>query len=399
MFGTFWKNRAKGENGQGMRAIGLMSGTSMDGVDVALIETDGEHIDTLGPSSVYDYSSDEQTRLRQVVADAGSLTDRQSRPAKLAEAEKRITQIHCEAVEAFLQDHDIRRETVDIVGFHGQTVLHRPEDALTVQLGDGALMAESLGIDVAYDFRAADMEAGGQGAPLVPVYHQALAGLVDLPLPAVIINLGGVANVSFIGEDGSLLAFDTGPGNAMIDDWVYKYSGKRRDENGILAANGRTDPRRLETLLGDPYFLRRPPKSLDRNAFPLSVLEGLSLADGAATLTAFTVASLICGLAHLPAAPQVFVLSGGGTRNATLVANIRKLVPGRVEIAEDVGWNADAIEAQAFAFMAVRAIKGLPITYPGTTGVTAPTPGGVVVTAQSLLPPADRSLGGPAHQR
>jgi anhydro-N-acetylmuramic acid kinase len=375
-----------------------MSGTSMDGVDVALIETDGEHIETLGPSSIYDYSSDERAALHQAVADAESLTDRYARPSSLAEAERLVTEIHCEAVEAFLQDHDIPRETIDMVGFHGQTVLHRPEDALTVQLGDGALMAETLGIDVAYDFRAADMEAGGQGAPLVPVYHQALAGLVDLPLPAVIINLGGVANVSFIGKDGTLLAFDTGPGNAMIDDWVYKHSRKRRDENGILAANGRADPRRLETLLGDPYFLRRPPKSVDRNAFPLSVVDGLSLADGAATLTAFTVASLICGLAHLPATPQIFVLSGGGTRNATLVANIRKLVPGRVEIADDVGWNADAIEAQAFAYLAVRALNGLPISFPGTTGVAAPTPGGVIAPAQSMLPPADRSLGGPAHQ-
>ena len=194
----------------------------------------------------------------------------------------------------------------------------------------------------------------------------------------MIVNIGGVANVTFIGEDGTLLAFDTGPGNALLDDWMMQRLGEARDENGQLAAQGQTDGRRLEALLAHPFFLRKPPKSLDRNAFPLDVLDGLSPEDGAATLTAFTAASLICGVAHFPASPKIFVLSGGGTRNASLVGALRKLLPGRIELADDLGWDAGAIEAQAFAFMAVRSLRGLPISFPGTTGVPRPVTGGVL---------------------
>ena len=361
-----------------MRAIGLMSGTSMDGVDVALIETDGERIVSFGPAGIYEYRDEERAVLRQAVADAAGLSDRDARPGALAEAEALITNVHAQAVEAFMGDFGLGREDVDVVGFHGQTVLHRPKAGLTVQLGDGPLLSDMLNLDVVYDFRAADMAAGGQGAPFVPVYHRALVEASELARPAVAINLGGVANVTFIGRDDDLLAFDTGPGNAMIDDWMFRQTGAARDENGEAAARGQADGRRLEALLADRYFLQKPPKSLDRNAFSSSIVEGLSLEDGAATLTAFTVASLICGLAHLPATPAIFVLCGGGTRNATLVGSLRKLLPGRVELADDIGWNAEAIEAQAFAYMAVRTLKGLPISFPGTTGVPAPMPGGVV---------------------
>jgi anhydro-N-acetylmuramic acid kinase len=372
-----------------------MSGTSMDGVDVALIETDGERIVSFGPAGIYEYRDEERAVLRQAVADAADLSDRDARPGTLAEAEALITNVHAQAVEAFMGDFGLGREDVDVVGFHGQTVLHRPKAGLTVQLGDGPLLSEMLNLDVVYDFRAADMAAGGQGAPFVPVYHRALVEASDLARPAVAINLGGVANVTFIGRDDELLAFDTGPGNAMIDDWMFRQTGAARDENGEAAARGQTDGRRLEALLADRYFLQKPPKSLDRNAFSSSIVEGLSLEDGAATLTAFTVASLICGLAHLPATPAIFVLCGGGTRNATLVGSLRKLLPGRVELADDIGWNADAIEAQAFAYMAVRTLKGLPISFSGTTGVPAPMPGGVVARCADTreVEPANGSQG------
>ncbi|WP_088343550.1 MULTISPECIES: anhydro-N-acetylmuramic acid kinase [Rhodomicrobium] len=360
-----------------MKAIGMMSGTSMDGVDVALIETDGETIIAFGPTGGRDFSEDERTVLREAVAQAERLTDREARPGILARAEQLVTEIHADAVEALLADHGIARESIDVVGFHGQTVLHRPETGLTVQLGDGQMLADFIGLPVVYDFRASDMAAGGEGAPFVPVYHRALAEAADLPRPAVIVNIGGVANVTFIGEDNALLAFDTGPGNALIDDWMLREMGEPRDENGQLAAMGLTDGRRLEAMLADPFFLRKPPKSLDRNEFSLSVVDGLSPADGAATLTAFTAASLICGIAHFPAAPKIFVLSGGGTRNATLVGALRKLLPGRIALAGDFGWDAGALEAQAFAFMAVRSQLGLPISFPGTTGVAQPMTGGV----------------------
>jgi anhydro-N-acetylmuramic acid kinase len=367
-----------------MKAIGLMSGTSMDGVDVALIETDGERIQWIGPDSLYPYDDEEREILRNAVRDSASLKERGERPVFLSGAETIVTEIHAQAVEHFIADHGLRRHEIHIVGFHGQTVLHRPQDQLTVQLGDGEALADLLGINVVYDFRSADVEAGGQGAPLVPIYHRAMADRAGLPRPAVIVNLGGVANVTFIGEDGTLLAFDTGPGNAMIDDWVRRHTGKPRDENGALAARGRTDARRLEALLGDPYFLRKPPKSLDRNNFPTDVIEGLSLEDGAATLTAFSVASLICSLAHFPASPKIFVLCGGGVHNATLIGNIRKLVPGRIETADALGWRGDAIEAQAFAYLAVRSIRGMPITFPGTTGAPRPMSGGLLAPASTL---------------
>lgn len=366
-----------------MKAIGLMSGTSMDGVDVALVETDGERIQKIGPDGFYPYDEEEREILRNAVRDAAAIKDRGERPVFLSGAETVVTEIHAQAVENFLADHGLRRRDIEIVGFHGQTVLHRPEARLTVQLGDGSALADLLGLNVVYDFRSNDVEAGGQGAPLVPIYHRALVERAGLPRPAVIVNLGGVANVTYIGEDGTLLAFDTGPGNAMIDDWVRKHTGASRDEGGRLAAKGHTDSRRLEKLLGNPYFLRKPPKSIDRNEFSPDILNGLSIEDGAATLTAFTVASLIFSLAHFPATPKIFVLSGGGVHNATLVSNIRKLVPGRVEIANELGWNADAIEAQAFAYLAVRSLKKLPITYPGTTGAPSPLTGGHLVLSHA----------------
>lgn len=366
-----------------MKAIGLMSGTSMDGVDIALIETDGERIVAFGPAGGRDYTGEERAFLREAMEAAAQLSDRTGRTGILAKAEQLITEIHADAVDDFLIANALPRDEVGVVGFHGQTVLHRPEAGLTVQLGDGQLLANLTGMDVVYDFRADDMAEGGEGAPLVPVYHRALAELAGLPRPAVIVNIGGVANVTFIGEDGALLAFDTGPGNALLDDWMMLRLGEARDENGQLAARGQTDGRRLEAMLAHPYFLRKPPKSLDRNAFPLAVMEGLLPEDGAATLTAFTAASLICGAAHFPAAPKIFVLSGGGTRNASLVGALRKLLPGRIELAGDLGWDAGAIEAQAFAFMAVRNLRGLPISFPGTTGVPRPMTGGI------LAQPAD----------
>jgi len=361
-----------------MKAIGLMSGTSMDGVDIALLETDGERITAFGPSGGRDYSGEERAFLREAVEAAAHLTDRADRSGILARAEQLITEIHADAIEDFLIEQKLPRDEVRVVGFHGQTVLHRPEDGLTVQLGDGQLLADLTGMDVVYDFRADDMAEGGEGAPLAPVYHRALAEIAELPRPAVIMNIGGVANVTFIGEDGALLAFDTGPGNALLDDWMMLRTGQARDENGQLAAQGQTDGRRLEAMLGHPYFMRKPPKSLDRNAFALSVMDGLSPEDVAATLTAFTAASIICGAAHFPATPKIFVLSGGGTRNASLVGTLRKLLPGRIELADDLGWDAGAMEAQAFAFMAVRALRGLPNSFPGTTGVAQPMTGGIL---------------------
>jgi anhydro-N-acetylmuramic acid kinase len=361
-----------------MKAIGMMSGTSMDGIDVALLDTDGEHVVELGPVASRPYARAERDLLRGALAEAVYLRDRDARPSILTEAEDLVTERHAEAVNTFLRENALRPEDIDIVGFHGQTVLHRPEERLTVQLGDGQRLADLTGIKVAYDFRANDVSRGGQGAPFVPVYHRALARASELTLPAAIVNIGGVANVTWIGADGDLVAFDTGPGNALIDDWVRQTTGESYDEGGALAAEGKADSKRLEKLLRDPYFLRKPPKSLDRNAFSLDAMAGLSPADGAATLTGFTAASLVMSIAHFPAPPHVYVVVGGGAHNATLMAALRSLLPGRLLGADELGWSADSIEAEAFAFLAVRSMLDLPLSFPGTTGVPEPVTGGLL---------------------
>lgn len=358
----------------------------MDGVDAALIETDGERIETFGPFIMRPYSDAERELLLGALEDAGDMVSRDARPGILGEAERLITKAHIQAVETLMHDHCLAASDVGVIGFHGQTVLHRPEAGLTVQLGNGPELAEATGIDVVYDFRAADMEAGGQGAPFVPAYHYALAQHAGLPLPAVIINLGGIANATYIGTNGELIAFDTGPGNALIDDWLMETKGLPYDENGALAAQGHTDQPRLEKMLSDPYFLSKPPKSLDRRDFSLDVVRSLSPEDGAATLTAFTAGGLVCSMAHFPQTPEIFVLCGGGTHNDTLVKALEALLNGRVELADALGWNADVTEAQAFAYLAVRSLQGLPLSFPGTTGVPEPRQGGILAQAPALQP-------------
>jgi anhydro-N-acetylmuramic acid kinase len=362
-----------------LRAIGLMSGTSMDGVDVALLETDGESISGFGPSSCRPYEEGERTLLRAALAAAVSLTDRVSRPGVLAEAEALTTRAHAEAVEGFLADHGIDRATIDVVGFHGQTVLHRPAQRLTVQIGDGPGLARRLGLRVVYDLRAADVAAGGQGAPLVPVYHQALARTLDRPHPIAVLNVGGVANVTWV--DGSdPVACDTGPGNALIDDFMRARTGQPLDRDGDAAGRGEVDAAFVARVLAHPFFAQPAPKSLDRNDFALGHigLPELSVADGAATLSRLTAASVAQVVRHLPMVPHSWIVGGGGARNPTLMRMLAaRLEPATVETADAVGWSADALEAQAFAFMAVRSLRGLPITFPGTTGVSQPMQGGV----------------------
>jgi anhydro-N-acetylmuramic acid kinase len=357
-----------------------MSGTSLDGVDIAAVTTDGERIVALGPRGYRPYAEAERALLRQALSDAAELSDRTARPGALAAAEQLVTQAHGEAIAGFLKEHRIG---ADIIGFHGQTVLHRPERRLTVQIGGGDTLARLTGIPVAYDFRAADVAAGGQGAPLVPVYHRALAADLDRPGPLMIVNIGGVANVTWLGGAGTddPIACDTGPGNALIDDFVRSRTGAAFDAGGEAAAGGRIDQGWLVRALADPFFAAPPPKSLDRNHFIRSVhgLDELSLADGAATVTAFTAAAIARIVPHLPQPPKSVIVAGGGARNRTLMRMLgERLAPATVEIAEAVGWSADALEAQAFAFLAARRLRGLPITFPGTTGVAHAMTGGVI---------------------
>ncbi|KAF0116374.1 MAG: anhydro-N-acetylmuramic acid kinase [Rhodospirillaceae bacterium] len=365
-----------------LRAIGLMSGTSLDGVDAALVVTDGRAdargVLTCGPALTLAYDDSLRNRLRAVLSGA----------APVLPMEQELTLWHARAVEHLLARAGLDRTAIDVIGFHGQTVLHRPDLRLTWQIGDGATLARRTGITVVNDFRTADIDHGGQGAPLVPIYHTALARTLPEG-PLVVLNVGGVGNVTWIdrpdadgGQDSEgapLLAFDTGPGNALIDDWVFRHTGAPCDRDGEKAQAGRIDAATLAALERDPYFDRPPPKSLDRNDFSLerAGIESLSVADGAATLTAFTACAVARAVPHFPKRPVRWLVCGGGRRNPALMAALRQHLAAPVDAVERVGWDGDALEAQAFAFLAVRSLYGLPLTFPGTTGAPRALTGGV----------------------
>lgn len=362
-----------------MRAIGLMSGTSMDGVDVALLDTDGETIAGFGPTGYRAYTDNERAIIREALKEGARLSAKAERTPALAKAEDLVTRAHAEAVERFMADNGLSRAEIEVIGFHGQTVLHRPDLKLTVQIGDGHALRQRLGIPVVYDLRAADIAAGGQGAPLVPVFHKALATRAGLAAPLAIVNVGGVANVTFIGRDGELVAFDTGPGNALIDDWMRERTGKPMDDGGAMAAAGRADEALLAWFLVHPFFAKSPPKSLDRNAFAHRIVGNVATADGAATLTAFTARSIARAADFTRERPGIWIVTGGGARNGELLRLLAHHARAEVRTGEDVGWSSDFLEAQAFAFLAARSMRGLPLTFPSTTGVSTPTTGGVVL--------------------
>lgn len=367
--------------GKLQRALGLMSGTSMDGIDVALIDTDGDRELRRGPAASFPYQAETKVKLRAAILEAKRLSERDSRPGILAEVERELTDLNANAVESFLRANGLETGQVDLIGYHGQTVLHDVARGLTVQLGDGGGLAARLGVDVVYDLRAADVAAGGQGAPLVPVYHRALAEAAP-ELPVAFLNIGGVANVTWIGRDGRMLAFDTGPGNALIDDWVLLHTGAAHDVDGALAARGHCNEDALQELLTNNYFGKTPPKSLDRNSFSPAAVSALSLEDGAATLTAFTAAGIGKSREHMPEEPRLWIVCGGGRKNRTLMSMIAANVSNAVVPAEALGLDGDFIEAQAWAYLAVRSALKLPITFPETTGAPEPMTGGVLLEAR-----------------
>jgi anhydro-N-acetylmuramic acid kinase len=353
-----------------------MSGTSLDGIDVALLTTDGETVTSRGPSMTVTYDEMQRNLLRRALLDAEAMTDRSSRPGLLGHVEKETTIWHRDAVKSFAMKFGLDLKNIDVVGFHGQTVVHRPEQAMTVQLGLGQMLAQELGVPVVFDMRANDMLHGGQGAPLVPVYHRALAA-ASPQRPVALINIGGVANVTWIGHDQELLAFDTGPGNALIDDWMKFHTGTSRDEGGAFGLVGSIDEAAVAQFLGDGFFESKSAKSLDRNTFSGVKLDGLSLADGAATLVAVTTRSIALSQNMMPEAPALWIICGGGRHNRAIMRGLEQLLE-NVQKAESFDLDGDAIEAEAWAFLAVRSLRGLPLTYPGTTGVREPVTGGVL---------------------
>jgi anhydro-N-acetylmuramic acid kinase len=363
-----------------MTAIGLMSGTSLDGIDIALIETDGERVGAFGPTDYRPYTDHERSLLREALAEAVNLSQRDARPGVIGEAERAVTIAHADAVTSFVEQNGIRREDIDIVGFHGQTILHRPAQRLTVQIGDAAVLAQAIRVPVMHDFRAADVAAGGQGAPFAPAYHRALAQSLGRDGPICVVNIGGVSNITYIDGADTLIACDTGPGNALLDDFMLRVKGEPFDCAGGLAAQGRPDADWIARALEHPFFALPPPKSLDRNDFASLVLHDMMPADGAATLTAFTAAAIARIIPLLPKVPGRWIVAGGGARNPVMLEMLReKVSPATVEPADALGWSIDAMEAQAFGYLAARGLKGLPLSYPATTGVPVPMTGGVIV--------------------
>lgn len=363
-----------------MRAIGLMSGTSMDGIDVAMIETDGLNIVRRGPSLELPYDGAFRRKLAQALEDAKSIVKREERPGNLAAVEAELTERHANAVRQFLAGNEIDAASITAIGFHGQTVLHRPERSLTVQIGDGQKLADLTGIPVVYDLRANDMAHGGQGAPLVPVYHQALAEGVEGEVAFV--NIGGISNVTFVGAGHNPVAFDCGPGNALIDQWVQQNAGIPFDDGGRIASEGAVNEEMAARCLAMPFFAKRPPKSLDRNDFSPNLVSGLELSDGARTLAAITARSIFASADHAPEKPNTWIICGGGRKNRIIVnhlAFIAEKKNQRVILAEEAGFDGGSMEAEAWAYLAVRSLKGLPITFPQTTGVKVPVTGGVLV--------------------
>lgn len=358
-------------NSQIFRAIGMISGTSIDGIDTALIETDG--LSYVKPLAFMPYTYDAAFRAK-IRACFGNKPTASYPESKAFEQE--LTKLHCDVLAQFIEQSGIDGRTIDLIGFHGQTIWHDPAAHETIQLGDGQMLANRSGIAVINDFRSADVKAGGHGAPLVPLYHRALAA--NLTSPVAIINIGGVSNITWIGgtTDDALLAFDMGPGNALIDDWILRHSGQPYDAHGLIAASGKVDHTFVENFLGDNFFNSPPPKSLDRDRFQNLIPQTSDLADGAATLTMVTVRSIIAGLRLLPQPPLAIYLTGGGRLNLTLMRWLEEISGIPVKSVDDLGWSGDGLEAEAFAYLAIRSKLGLPLSLPGTTGVPTPMHGG-----------------------
>ena len=363
-------------------SIGLMSGTSMDGIDLAAMTTDGVSTVNRGPSAFEPYDASFRRLIEAALETAKGIKERAQRPGELAALEREITMRHAQAVRRFLQDHP--GLAPDVIGFHGQTVLHRPERALTVQLGDGALLAAETGFPVVWDMRANDMVHGGQGAPLVPAYHAALAAMLPQDLkrfPVCFVNIGGISNVTWVPEEGDPVAFDSGPGNALIDQWVSARGGIPYDAGGMIASEGGVARAVVERYLENPFFGRPAPKSLDRSDFTLELAESLDLADGARTLAAVSAEGILQAARIMPRRPSLWIVCGGGRKNPLIVGDLKEGAAGDgadVALAEDAGFDGDAMEAEAWAYLAVRALEGLPLTFPTTTGCREPVSGGVL---------------------
>lgn len=364
-------------------ALGLMSGTSLDGVDAAFLETDGEQIFRLGPSLCLEYSLSDKALLLEATQAALRWQFNGARPDSFKAAETILHKCHVQAVKMLCEDHKEWADSLAMIGFHGQTVLHHPPkgefNGQTLQLGDGEALAKALGTPVWYDFRTADVEAGGQGAPLAPIYHQALIAYSKLDSPTAVLNIGGVGNITLVTEGNHIIASDTGPGNGPLDNWMVKNGIGDFDPDGKYAAAGTPYFSLIRKWFKQEFFKKTTPRSADRYDFDvIKELDNLSIEDGAATLAAFTTLAVVYTLKDMREEPGSVIVCGGGRHNKAMMWMLQEHLEARVKTAEEVGWNSDAIEAQAFAYLAVRAELKHPISFPMTTGVRKAMTGGIL---------------------
>lgn len=362
-------------------ALGLMSGTSIDGVDAAFIETDGEALFRTGPSSFHAYSESDRETLSSATQAALRWKFHGPRPNSSVSAEAVISRTHIRAVKQLCDANPDWAKDLAMIGFHGQTLIHMPPSGAskgkTLQIGNGELLAEKTGFPVYYDFRSADVAAGGQGAPLAPIYHQALVANQKVELPAAVLNIGGVANVTLVTSKNHIIASDTGPGNGPLDNWMEQNGLGAFDADGRLASKGTPNFHIVKQWLDREFFQKVIPKSADRYDFHvINDLDELSVEDGAATLAAFTALSSIYTLQAMHETPKTLIVCGGGRHNKAMLWMLAEHSSAKVLTADAVGWNSDAIEAQAFAYLAVRSKLRMPISFPMTTGVAKPMTGG-----------------------
>ncbi len=365
-----------------LTAIGLMSGTSLDGIDAVILKTDGENFIEAGQAHFVPYDRDLKVFVRRAIKAA---LEGRDGAADIGKAAGEVTAAHAVAVAELLDKAGLKRTAIDVIGFHGQTILHRPKRSpesvgRTWQIGDGKALADETRIDVVADFRGNDVGEGGEGAPFAPIYHAALARALKREHAVGVLNLGGVSNITYVprgGGDLDLVAFDCGPGNGLVDQWMELKTGEAMDKDGALARSGQVHSDILRLMLLNPYIRRKPPKSLDRYDFKIDPVLDLSAADGAATLTAFTAACVRASAAHLPEEPAEWIVAGGGRRNPAMMEALAKALGAAVHAAEAVGWRGDDLEAECFAYLAVRSLRKLPLSFPKTTRVPRPMRGGV----------------------
>ncbi|MCI5047972.1 MAG: anhydro-N-acetylmuramic acid kinase [Aquisalinus sp.] len=368
-----------------LTAIGLMSGTSLDGVDVALLRSDGENLAEAGPALSVPYPRMTKVWVQRAIRAA---LEGRNEANEIAKAIDDVTSAHIRAVQKFMEKNHLTRKEIDVIGFHGQTILHRPPvdrsaPGRTWQIGSGRIMAEELGINVVDSFRDNDIAQGGEGAPFAPIYHALLVRKLERKHPVCVLNIGGVANITWIPANGDplhMVAFDCGPGNGLVDEWIELQTGEQMDRDGTYAKSGKVHDDILRMMLLNPFLRRRPPKSLDRYDFKISPVTELGTEDGAATLTAFTAACIEKSVALLPQAPGEWVVVGGGGHNPVLMAHLEEMLEAPVMLADEAGWRGDFLEAECFAYLAIRSLRKLPLSYPGTTRIHRPLTGGVLHT-------------------